>query len=113
MMGRGAMIVGCVLWWASVALAGNATGDASKGKPLYLARCSFCHGPAGRGDGPAGAALKPPPTNFANADFWKSADLNRLRLVLKNGKPGTPMPPSQLAPEEIDDVLAYLRTFAD
>lgn len=31
--------------------------DAEKGKTLYAGRCAFCHGLAGKGDGPAGSAL--------------------------------------------------------
>lgn len=107
-MRRGVLLVGGVLLWAGVAVGGNP----DKGKPLFLARCSFCHGPTGKGDGPAGAALKPAPTNFTAPDYWKAANPDRLRGILKSGKPGTPMPPSQLSPEEIEDVLAYLRTLA-
>ena len=114
-MMRGVLAVAmlsCLLTYVSPAFGGTVNGNSDKGKPLFQARCSFCHGPTGRGDGPAGAALKPPPTNFSSPEYWKSADINRLRAVLKSGKQGTAMPPSQLAPEEIDDVIAYLRTLA-
>ncbi|HVN84608.1 MAG TPA: cytochrome c [Candidatus Binatia bacterium] len=85
-------------------------GDVSKGQALFAARCSFCHGPEGKGDGPVGAALKPPPTNLASSEYWRNANLQRVREVLKNGKSGTAMPPSQLSAEEIEDVVAYLET---
>jgi mono/diheme cytochrome c family protein len=108
MRGRGLVAGGLVLSLIGV----TAAGDVEKGKAQFMARCSFCHGPSGMGDGPAGAALKPPPTDFATVEYWKTADLDRLRTVLKSGKPGTGMPPSQLSAEEIDDVLDYLKTLA-
>ncbi|MCZ7582047.1 MAG: c-type cytochrome [Deltaproteobacteria bacterium] len=40
------------------------TGDAAKGKAVYLQYCAACHGESGKGDGPAGAALNPKPRNF-------------------------------------------------
>ncbi len=53
-----------------------------RGKQLYAANCASCHGAAGRGDGPVGAALKPKPANLAamagqhpDGDFaWKIAN---------------------------------------
>ena len=88
-------------------------GDAAKGQDLYSSRCMFCHGAAGKGDGPAGAALKPPPTNFTSADYWKTAKLETMKEVIVNGKPGTAMVAfkSSVSPEQIDDLVAYLQTF--
>src|SRR5262245_20508182 len=95
-------------------LAGAAqAGDSAAGKRLYDSRCAFCHGTAGQGDGPAGAALKPPPTNFTSADFWKGVSSEQLKASIADGKPGTAMVgfKAALSAEQIDDVLTYLRTF--
>jgi mono/diheme cytochrome c family protein len=88
-------------------------GDAEKGKGIYAARCAFCHGLSGRGDGPAGAALKPPPTNFATAEFWKRTNPDAIKTVIENGKPGTTMVPfkGSLSPAQVDDVVTYLGSF--
>ena len=52
----------------------------SEGKQAFEANCVICHGPAGRGDGPVGAALTPKPGDLtakpvqAQSDgelFWK------------------------------------------
>ena len=44
----------------------------ARGKTLYSQTCSSCHGPEGRGDGPAGADLTPKPRNFTAKDGWKN-----------------------------------------
>ena len=86
--------------------------DVAKGKELYDGRCSFCHGSDGKGDGPAGAALQPRPTDFTAASFWKVANAEMIRFTITNGKPGTAMIPfgQTLKPGEIDDLTAYLQT---
>jgi mono/diheme cytochrome c family protein len=62
-------------------VAAQAAGDAAKGKTLYETNCLSCHGATGKGDGPVGAALQPPPRDFSKGDFKFDAD--------KDGKPGT------------------------
>jgi protein SCO1/2 len=44
----------------------------ARGKTLFSQTCSTCHGPEGRGDGPAGANLTPKPRNFTTKDGWKN-----------------------------------------
>jgi high-affinity iron transporter len=88
-------------------------GDVDKGGNLYASRCLFCHGAAGKGDGPGAAALKPAPTNFTTPDYWKTAQIETMKAVIANGKPGTGMVAfkSSVSPEQIDDLVAYLHTF--
>lgn len=38
--------------------------DPSSGKEMYTAYCASCHGADGKGNGPAAAALKTPPTDL-------------------------------------------------
>jgi high-affinity iron transporter len=102
------------LCWAALLLAAGAAAyaaDPEHGHALYATRCAFCHGPAGKGDGPAGAALKPPPTDFTSAAFWKTTPADTIHSTIENGKPGTAMMgfKSSLRAEDIDDLVAYLK----
>jgi caa(3)-type oxidase subunit IV len=47
--------------------------------------CAQCHGRAGDGTGPAGAALDPHPANFTDPEFWTTRDMDRIRNVITNG----------------------------
>ena len=47
--------------------------------------CSTCHGSAGDGTGPAGAALDPAPANFTDPAFWEGRDRDRIITVIRDG----------------------------
>jgi len=40
----------------------------------YERNCALCHGPTGRGDGPAATALNPKPRNFADRTIQSQSD---------------------------------------
>lgn len=85
-----------------------------KADQIYATRCAFCHGDKGKGDGIAGGGLKPPPTNFARAEYWKTVTDKQVRDAIAKGKPGTAMVPlgNSLRPGEIDALVDYLKKFA-
>jgi mono/diheme cytochrome c family protein len=63
-----------------------------RGKTLFDQTCVSCHGATGMGDGPAGAALKPPARNLTSPDGWTNGyDLAALYRTLSKGVPGTSM----------------------
>ena len=65
------------------------------GKKLYTQNgCHACHGPEGRGDGPAGRVLKPPPRDYRDMKAYKQgASLEEIMNTLAKGVPGTTMAP--------------------
>ncbi|MDH5513451.1 MAG: cytochrome c [Gammaproteobacteria bacterium] len=79
----------------------------ARGKKLFQANCASCHGPTGRGDGPAGAALNPKPVDLAamagqhpDGDYaWKIAE----------GRGAMPAWKAVLSEKQIWDVVNYLQ----
>lgn len=106
------------------ALPGSAlAGDAAAGKSLFEANCASCHGTSGKGDGPVGAALNPPPRDFTVGDFkfdangdGKPGEDADLTLVIQKGAMAfggsalmAPWP--TLTDAQVGDVIVYIRTF--
>ena len=71
------------------------------GGRLYLANCTGCHGP--EGDGVAGI-------NFSQGKFRRGATDEELIRIIVRGIPGTPMPPSGIADNQVATIVAYLRS---
>ena len=90
---------------------GAAAGDPAKGKALYEKHCVACHGPQGKGDGPAGKVIKPPAADFTSAASKKKSEADLLQTI-ENGKPGTAMVPwkTQLSQPELNDLIGYVMT---
>ncbi len=87
--------------------------DSPRGREVYETRCAPCHGSDGKGDGPAAAAITPPPRNFRDPSFWNGRTAQQLTVTVKDGRPGTLMQPFKgvLSDAEIADVVAYVETF--
>lgn len=83
----------------------------SKGRAIFLMRCSTCHGFEGRGDGPLSTTIaRPPVANLTDAE-WKHGDRpEKVLAVIENGVPNTRMDPWRhiLGPPETRAVAAYV-----
>jgi cytochrome c oxidase cbb3-type subunit 3 len=77
--------------------------DVQRGKRLFAANCAVCHGPEGAGGRGA---------NLAQPALRRAADDRGLFLVIRQGVPGTEMPPAWwvLNEHEIWQVAAYVRS---
>jgi mono/diheme cytochrome c family protein len=64
---------------------GSADLDAQS---IFAKRCSTCHGPAGKGDGTAGAQLNPRPRDFTKADWQQRVTDDQIRTVVVLGGRG-------------------------
>ena len=102
--------------------AAGQAGDAEAGKQTYNQLCVACHGAAGKGDGPAGAALNPKPRDFSIGDYKYDAnkdgtagDDEDMALIIKNGAApygGSALmaPWGHLSDQQISDVVAFVRS---
>jgi mono/diheme cytochrome c family protein len=92
--------------------------EVSKGKALYQQYCSACHGKQGKGDGPAAAAMHPKPRNHSDGNYMNALSDDHLMKVVSEGGQAvnrSPLMPSwkgALNPQQIRDLIAYLRTLA-
>jgi mono/diheme cytochrome c family protein len=83
----------------------HAAADVARGRQVFATRCSGCHGPEARGDGPGSATLVPHPADLTVAAFSDE----RLSSAIWNGVPGTAMPKFRDLPmDELRGVVAFV-----
>jgi mono/diheme cytochrome c family protein len=93
--------------------------DSPLGERLYARHCAICHGPDGRGNGPAAPSLHPRPRDFTGGVFKlkstagsEAPTLADVRRTIEQGMPGSSMPAWRdlLSREEIDALAEYVRS---
>lgn len=110
---RGLGICAALILLPGLALA---QGNPERGKSLFGTHCASCHGPMGKGDGPAAAALNPKPKDLTDKTYTTTLkDQYVFDLIQKGGAAlgkSPLMPPlgSQLKEGDIRDVIAYVRS---
>lgn len=89
----------------------SSTSAAEKAGAFYELACATCHGRTGRGDGPAGRDLLPPPRDYGDAT-WQStvSDDFLARAILGGGEAVGKSPVMPAYPELADqpEVVAEL-----
>jgi len=79
---------------------------ATAGKALYQQNCIFCH----QADAIGKPGFAP---SLTNHEFLSVASNKFLLSTIRDGRPGTGMPPfSHLGKQDIESMVAYLRTYA-
>ncbi|TDU32761.1 high-affinity iron transporter [Panacagrimonas perspica] len=90
-----------------IARAPASAPDLARGEKLYAEHCAACHGAHGAGDGPAAAAMQPPPIDFTDAKRASQRSLFALYQVIDQGLDGTPMQSFAQLPVEDRWALAF------
>lgn len=98
------IVLGAVLV-VLVSLPAHALPDEASAK-FYKQKCASCHGPDGKGETPAGKAMKV--RSFADPAVVAASD-DELAGVIINGKGKMPKYPS-LKPEEVKALVEYCRS---
>jgi mono/diheme cytochrome c family protein len=88
-------------------------------KDIFTGRCTPCHGPAGKGDGPASAGLTPKPRNLGDPAWQKSVTDEHVEKIIKFGgaavgkSPMMPGKPDLMAkPEVVRALTVQVRALA-
>ena len=84
--------------------------DVAEGKAIFAQSCASCHGVAGLGDGPAGAAMRPRPPAIGTAAQMGGVTPALMFRITSIGIAGTPMAGfgGALTAEQRWNVVAYV-----
>jgi hypothetical protein len=85
---------------------------------IFTTRCTPCHGPNGRGDGPASASLSPHPRNFTDKSWQSSVNDEHIQKIIQYGgaavgkSPNMPANPDlQSKPQVVSELAKKVRSF--
>ncbi len=111
------LALGVALYLAIPQKAGaSPSGNRAAGAEVHRANCAKCHGPGGKGDGPAGKLLKTKPADWTDKARMSKLSDSDLFNVIKGG--GGAVGKSKLMPawagklsdDQIHDVIAFIRS---
>jgi mono/diheme cytochrome c family protein len=83
----------------------------AQGKKVFTANCMSCHGPEGKGDGPAAKDLQKKPGNLSDSKLWKQAD-GALFWKVTEGKAPMPTFEKLISEEDRWHVINFVRTLS-
>lgn len=100
-----AVVIALAVLGAGIATAQSSGSD--KGAQVFKTKCAMCHGQDGKGQTAMGKAnhLK----DLASSDVQSVHDSD-LKNIIENGKGKMPAYKGKLTDEQVEQVVAYLRT---
>jgi len=96
-----------ILVVAVVALASPPVAFGDDGAALFKTKCAACHGPDGTGQTTMGKANKL--RDLGSADVQKLTD-DELATIVASGKNKMPPYGKSLKPDQVKDLVAFVRT---
>lgn len=108
------IVAGGVGTWVVAAARADTVPAAAmtEAEQIYKVRCTTCHGPTGKGDGPAAAGLNPKPRDMTSAEWQKSVTDEHIEKIIKGGGPAvgkSPLMPANPDLANKPDVIKALR----
>lgn len=110
---------------ATEAPAAATAGVNAAGQKVFNTYCATCHGPKGKGDGPAAVALNPKPLDFSVGAFKYDAngngtkgDIDDIKAIVHDGAAkhgGSPLmtPWPMIKADELQAVAEYVKSLHD
>ncbi|GAC1615897.1 MAG: hypothetical protein PVS2B2_28260 [Candidatus Acidiferrum sp.] len=99
---------GIFICLAAQALAASPRAESDADK-VYAKNCVLCHAPDGSGSSPSGKALKA--KDLASGEVQNKSDEDLTEVITK-GKGKMPAFGKKIKPEEIKELVAYIRALA-
>ena len=97
-----ATLAAVIVVWGTALAAQDAAGT-------YKAKCSACHGADAKGDTPVGKKMGI--KDFASPEVQKMSDVE-LTAAIADGKNKMPSYKNSLKPEQIEELVGYIRSLA-
>jgi mono/diheme cytochrome c family protein len=87
------------------------------GQKLFETRCFVCHGRDGKGDGPSATGLAEKPQDLTDPNWQRATSDDLIRIVIQSGgsaigKTGAMPPNPDLTQEQIQGLVAFVRSLA-
>ena len=97
---------------ALVVAAGPSAVAAQGAASVYAQKCAGCHGASGKGDGPAGQVMVPPPKPFSTTLKGKSDSW--IETVIAKGGPAVGLSPAMpahpaLSGSQVENLTQYIK----
>lgn len=98
--------------------AADTSAAAFEARHTFQTICATCHGPDGKGNGQAAAALNPKPRNYTDKAWQASVTDDDIKKIILNGGAAvgkSPVMPAQPQlrgkPEVVDELVKIIRAF--
>lgn len=103
MKNLGAMTLAATLLASTCLFSLPAKADVAAAGATFKTKCAVCHGADGKGK----ESMKTP--DFASADVQKKSDAD-LGGIITNGKPPKMPPYKTMTPDQVKDMVAFIRS---
>jgi mono/diheme cytochrome c family protein len=113
-----ACVVAALRVWAGGGVTSAADPEVAAGQKIYATHCVACHGESGKGDGPSAAGFATKAFDLTDGRLLNTLPDQFLVEVIRDGGPAHGLAPTMppfnrtLSAEQIDQVVAYVRTLA-
>jgi mono/diheme cytochrome c family protein len=113
-----ACVVAALRVWAGGGVTSAADPEVAAGQKIYATHCAACHGESGKGDGPSAAGFATKAFDLTDGRLLNTLPDQFLVEVIRDGGPAHGLAPTMppfnrtLSAEQIDQVVAYVRTLA-
>lgn len=83
-----------------------------RGQQIYTNQCAICHGEAGKGNGPAGAAFNPSPADLTSEEFHEQSE-GAIFWKIREGRGAMPGFKNSLDEKKLWSIVYYIKALSE